>query len=147
MVQLHNGCYPLNFNILRLPHQHHLTSKVIMRTGIYTVALSSLSSVFATASPIGDYNILTTNGKITGHPTPNVSNITEFLGILYAQPPVGPLHFASPLPPDSNESFVAVNWVCSNDQVMVGGRTDGNRQGEYVDQIGVSVDFGSIRCQ
>lgn len=50
-----------------------------MRTGIYTVALSLLSSVFATASPIGDYKILTTNGKITGHPTPNVSNIAEFL--------------------------------------------------------------------
>lgn len=85
-----------------------------MRTRLCTVALGLLSPVFAKIFPLDDYDIFTTNGKITGHPQPNLRNTAEFLGISYAQPPVGPLRFASPLPPGSNESFVAANRVCSN---------------------------------
>ncbi len=35
-------------------------------------------------------------GPITGHPARNRSNVSEYLGIPYAQPPVGDLRFAAP---------------------------------------------------
>lgn len=57
------------------------------------------------------YDVATTNGIITGHTAPNSNNTIEFLGIPYAQPPVGDLRFAAPLPPVTNGSFVAAEWV------------------------------------
>jgi len=82
-----------------------------MRVQFCTLALFFFSSALTVASSLGQYEVLTTNGKITGHPAPNVRNTVEFLGIPYAQPPIGPLRFAPPLPPDGNVSFVAANWV------------------------------------
>lgn len=38
----------------------------------------------------------TTSGLIIGHAAPNRSEVTEFLGIRYAEPPVGELRFAPP---------------------------------------------------
>ncbi|KAG8160571.1 hypothetical protein KVR01_010107 [Diaporthe batatas] len=38
----------------------------------------------------------TTSGLIVGHAAPNRSEVTEFLGIRYAEPPVGDLRFAPP---------------------------------------------------
>lgn len=38
----------------------------------------------------------TTSGLIIGHAAPNRSEVTEFLGIPYALPPVGELRFAPP---------------------------------------------------
>jgi len=76
-----------------------------------TLALGLLPYAFARSSALGGYDVVTTNGKITGHPAPNVRNTVEFLGIPYAQPPVGQLRFAPPQPPGSNGSFVAANWV------------------------------------
>jgi hypothetical protein len=82
-----------------------------MRAHFCTLALC-FSPTLVLSSPLGNYDVLTTNGKITGHPAPDVRNTAEFLGIPYAQPPVGQLRFAPPLPLDSNGSFVAANWVC-----------------------------------
>jgi len=39
----------------------------------------------------------TSSGLVTGHPAPNASQVSEYLGIPYAQPPVGELRFASPI--------------------------------------------------
>jgi hypothetical protein len=82
-----------------------------MRTRFCTLALGLLPCAFAKYSALGDYDVLTTNGKITGHPAPNVRNTVEFLGIPYAKPPVGELRFAPPQPPGSNGYFVAAHWV------------------------------------
>lgn len=76
-----------------------------------TLALALFSSR-TTATPSTAYDVVTTNGAITGHDAPNVRNTIEFLGIPYAQPPVGDLRFAAPLPPVGNGSFVAADWVC-----------------------------------
>lgn len=67
-----------------------------------------VSSAFATAQK---YDVVTTNGKITGHLAPDMRNIVEFLGIPYAQPPVGQLRFAEPLPPKGKTDYVASDWV------------------------------------
>jgi hypothetical protein len=41
--------------------------------------------------------VRTTSGFVTGHPAPNASQVSEYLGIPYAKPPVGTLRFASPV--------------------------------------------------
>lgn len=57
------------------------------------------------------YDLVTTNGQITGHLAPGMRNMVEFLGIPYAQPPVGNLRFAEPLPPKGKTAYVASDWV------------------------------------
>jgi hypothetical protein len=58
-----------------------------------------------------DLDVLTSNGKITGHVAPGMHNTAEFLGIPYAQPPVGELRFAEPSPPKGKIDYVAEDWV------------------------------------
>lgn len=58
-----------------------------------------------------NYDIVTTNGKIIGHPAPGMQNTIEFLGVPYAQPPVGQLRFAEPLPPRGKSAYIASDWV------------------------------------
>lgn len=57
-------------------------------------------------------NVPTTNGLITGH-VPSISNcVVEFLGIPYAQPPVGQLRFESPVKLNgTTKSFIATNYA------------------------------------
>nr|POF02479.1 cholinesterase [Quercus suber] len=50
--------------------------------------------------------VLTTSGLVHGHPAPNAVDISEYLGIPYAQPPVGELRFS---PPVHYRSFGALN--------------------------------------
>jgi cholinesterase len=49
--------------------------------------------------------VYTTSGPVDGHLAPNSSGVSEYLGIPFAQPPIGPLRFEAPQPyisvPDS----------------------------------------------
>src|SRR5262245_4770217 len=40
--------------------------------------------------------VRTTSGFLIGHSAPNAPEVSEYLGIPYAKPPVGELRFASP---------------------------------------------------
>ena len=51
--------------------------------------------------------VRTTSGRYLGHSSPRYPNVTEYLGIRYAQPPINDLRFAAPVPFISNETFEA----------------------------------------
>lgn len=76
----------------------------------YTLALTAVLSLFTFAGA-QKYEVTTTNGRITGHLAPGMRNTVEFLGIPYAQPPLGRLRFAEPLPPMGETDYVASYWV------------------------------------
>ena len=73
-----------------------------MRTKFSAPALAALVTTAATLAGAitgvnGKWTVETTNGRITGHPAANTSgDVVEFLGIPYAQPPLGELRFAPP---------------------------------------------------
>lgn len=57
-------------------------------------AASLFGPVFATEQSAA--RVLTTSGTLVGHQASNRSCVTEFLGIRYAEAPVGELRFAAP---------------------------------------------------
>lgn len=53
----------------------------------------------------------TTSGPITGHAAKNRTQVSEYLGIPYAQPPLGQLRFAAPQQFTSTKPFDAAAFV------------------------------------
>jgi cholinesterase len=41
--------------------------------------------------------VQTNSGPVSGHPASNDSDVSEYLGIPFAQPPIGDLRFAAPV--------------------------------------------------
>lgn len=80
---------------------------------ICTLASSTFVSLTlaAAAAQKSELDVVTSNGKITGHLAPGMRNTVEYLGIPYAQPPVGELRFAAPLPLEGKTDHVAADWV------------------------------------
>jgi hypothetical protein len=75
--------------------------------------LVSLSCAFFHATASADTVVLTDHGVFKGHQAPNVSDVVEFLGIPYAQPPVGYLRFKSPAAIKDKQDVVASSYVSS----------------------------------
>ncbi|KAL8972888.1 MAG: hypothetical protein Q9197_002584 [Variospora fuerteventurae] len=53
------------------------------------------------------HRVLTSSGLLEGHRAPNTPSVSEFLGIPFAQPPVGGLRFAAPQPYRGRDLFRA----------------------------------------
>lgn len=81
-----------------------------------TVTAVATLFVSAAAGPIQPGQVQTkTGGIILGHGASNKTSVTEFLGIRYAEAPIGELRFAAPkkyVAPQGTV-FEASEWVCS----------------------------------
>ncbi|KAI4935289.1 uncharacterized protein J4E92_002577 [Alternaria infectoria] len=80
---------------------------------------AAVASLFgsAVAAPKNGSNIETSSGTLIGHPSSNKTRVTEFLGIRYAEAPVGELRFAAPKKFDAPKGtvFEASEWVSNHD--------------------------------
>ena len=56
--------------------------------------------------PHHNHQVKTSNGIIIGHAAPNASQVVEYLGIPYAQPPIGDLRFAAPIAYKGNATSI-----------------------------------------
>ena len=80
----------------------------------YILRALGIASIFTQAysSPTrGSFSpgrgIITSSGTIHGHAAPNRTEVSEYLGIPFAKPPLNELRFAAPQPYRSNASFNA----------------------------------------
>ena len=55
--------------------------------------------------------VQTSSGIVTGHAARNRTQVSEYLGIPYAQPPIGNLRFAEPQSYSSAKAFDASSYV------------------------------------
>jgi|TARA_R110002003_G_scaffold384_3_gene19265 hypothetical protein len=79
------------------------------------IALTAASLVTSTVGvPHHSSHVQTSSGVIIGHQASNKTSVTEFLGIRYAEAPVGELRFAAPKKYVAPEGtvFEASEWVC-----------------------------------
>lgn len=79
------------------------------------VSLGGVLSFYLTSVSSASLEVNTTNGVIVGHLSASRPSVSEFLGIPYAQPPVGDLRFAPPEPYNpTGEVYHAANWVSAS---------------------------------
>jgi carboxylesterase type B len=59
-------------------------------------------------------SVETSSGTLIGHESSNKTHVTEYLGVRYAEAPVGELRFAAPKKyvAPAGTVFEASNWVC-----------------------------------
>jgi carboxylesterase type B len=83
-----------------------------MRTVFIAVLARTVAALPSTWN-VGQ-EVVTSSGTIKGHAAkwPATSEVTEYLGIPYALPPVGALRFAPPQAYKSNATFTADKYVC-----------------------------------
>lgn len=68
-----------------------------MKPIVWTAILLDRCVVHAIAKDSGPHGTInTSSGAVRGHKAPMAPAVTAYLGIPYAQPPVGPLRFAPP---------------------------------------------------
>jgi len=76
---------------------------------------AAVASLFgsAIAAPTNCSGVETSSGTLVGHPSSNKTHVTEFLGIRYAEAPVGELRFAAPKKYEAPAGtvFEASEWV------------------------------------
>lgn len=77
-----------------------------------TITLWLCCSQLSLAGPgLSLETVQTENGLITGHRSSKVNDVWEYLGIPYAQPPLGDLRFAAPQKYNTTEPYNATSFV------------------------------------
>jgi cholinesterase len=83
-----------------------------MMRGLVAIASWLCATTLSSAAPSAGFETVETeNGRITGHRSPNSKDVWEYLGIPYAQPPLGNLRFSAPQKYRGNGSYAASKFV------------------------------------
>lgn len=78
---------------------------VILLLHFFSTAIASQATIWTTNSTVG-MTVDTTSGQVIGHANPTYPYVSEYLGIPFAEPPVGNLRFQPPKPYSSNHSVI-----------------------------------------
>jgi hypothetical protein len=76
---------------LQLPPVDCIRRSLTLNMQLFLTTLALFASAFAAPTSVD-----TSSGTLIGHESSNKTHVTEFLGIRYAQAPVGELRFAAP---------------------------------------------------
>jgi cholinesterase len=80
--------------------------------GSVTIASWFFTTALSLAAPGRSFEVVETgNGRIVGHRSAISEDVWEYLGIPYAQSPLGDLRFAAPQTYMGNDSYTANKFV------------------------------------
>ena len=105
-----------------------LLSLAIMKLSPPTHAINTLLVMMCTTFSLGcsipagwqvGQTVNTTSGLITGHAASNLTQVSEYLGIPYAQPPVESQRFKAPQAYISSNAFNASTFVSATLSAIV----------------------------
>jgi hypothetical protein len=84
------------------------------------LALAAAAVASPTQPWIPGQEVQTSSGKVKGQPAtrPGFSAVSQYVGIPYAEPPLGPLRWMPPKPFKSTGSIDGTKWVCTISSVL-----------------------------
>lgn len=93
-----------------------------MKATLLYAGFLSIVSACATASSVNSRSdrVYTSSGVIDGHQAPKRPDVTEYLGIPFAQAPTGNLRFAPPKPYRGFGLFIASRYVYTYRRAKIG---------------------------
>lgn len=103
--------------LILIAPSHHLLQLYGMKIPIFLI--SAVAASVKASAPLQNresnwtigQTVQTTSGPVNGHAALNESQVSEYLGIPFAKPPVGDLRFAAPVAYRGNATLNGTNFV------------------------------------